>query len=124
MEGLESSMLNFILEQTMRMTHEKSLALCLLHILTGLFSVLLHFLWVLQSPLCLDLFSCVSFTPYPETQRILLAQDPQVLFGIVPLSFPPKGGKYSSVKYQGKYAPSLHQATKCYKSEKHIHLLS
>lgn len=38
MEGLESSMLDFILEQAMRMTHEKSLALYLLHILTGLFS--------------------------------------------------------------------------------------
>lgn len=97
MEALKSLKLSFILEQTMRMTHEKSLALYLLHILTGVFSVVSHFLWVLQSPLCLGLSSCV-FHALPRNPEVSSVSGSSGALWKSAFVFSSQW-----VKYQGKY---------------------
>lgn len=124
MEGLESSMLSFILEQTMRMTHEKPLALCLLHFLTELLSVVSHFLWVLQSLFRLGLSSCV-FHALPRNPEVFCVSGSSgtlwksaFVFSSQRIANTPGWSIKENVHLLS--TPS----NKVSKSEKHIHLLS
>lgn len=75
------------------MTYENSLAFHLLCVLAGLFSPQAFQWFPIFCGYCRLPYSWVSplLCLHPESQRFLLAQHPQVLFGKVPLSFLPKG---------------------------------